>query len=402
MTTTTVKLTSQQTNLLTVIAAFLGFIGIGLNGSLIGIAWTPMSPEFGQPLESVGILLFASTAGYLTISFMVGTVTARIGIGATVLLGAAFIAGGLAATAFAQAFWLLIPILIFTGVGSGLIDAGFNAYISEHHSKRTLNWLHACFGIGATVAPLIVTALLNAQASWRIAFLIVASFCGALTVLFFLIRGQWRVMAAEAVRAEGGVGITLSDTLRLPAVWIGVALFFVYAGMESSPGVWMFPLYTKGRGIAEVLAGTWVSLYWGVFTIGRIVFGAIINYVPTNLLIRACFVGILIGTVLIWWNPSQDIGVFGLILFGFAQAPMFAVFISQTASRVGIRHAPNAIGFQVAGAGIGVAGVPALIGILQERISLEIIPPFLFGIAIVAVILYEVSLLTARKNPDAG
>lgn len=400
MTSTVAKSTSQQSNLLTVAIAFLGFIGIGLNSGLIGIAWTPMSAEFGQRLDALGYLLFAATVGYLTSSFLVGAVTGRIGIGMTVLAGAALLSLGLGATAVSQTFLLLIPIMIITGIGSGLIDAGFNAYIAEHHSKRTMNWLHACFGIGATAGPLLVTAILKAEASWRIAYLIVAAFCLVLVALFIFIRNQWHAMAAQVARSDGGSGIKLTDTLRIPAVWIGIALFFMYAGMETSPGTWMFPLYTKARGVAEVTAGTWVSLYWGMFTIGRIFFGAIINYVPTNLLIRLCLIGVVLGAAILWWNPTPDAGVFGLVLLGFAQAPMFAVFISQTAARIGIQNAPNAIGFQVAGAGIGVAAIPALIGVVQERTSLEIVPPFLLGCALIVILLFELSLLSTRQKKD--
>lgn len=399
-TTVTSSAALRQNKLLTVLLAYAAFIGIGMasTSALLGIAWTTMSVEFGQPLSALAYILFASTVGYLSSSFLSGTVMGQIGIGWTVLVGSVLLSIGLAATTFVGAFWLLIPLFLVVGVGSGFIDTGFNSYIAEHHSERTLSWLHACFGIGATVGPLIVTAILNAEQSWRVAYWLITGFCIALTVGFALIRGRWRMMAAQTARSEGGKGVHIADTLRLPAVWLGIALFFFYAGMETSPGTWMFPLYNTARGIDEATAGFWVSLYWASFTIGRIFFGAIISYIAANTLIRICLVGTVLGAVLIWWNATPEVGFAGLALFGFAQAPMFPVFISQTLGRVGAKHAPNAIGFQVAGAGIGIAGIPALIGVLAERSSLEIIPPFLVGAALICVVLYELSMRVKVKD----
>ena len=58
-------------------------------------------------------------------------------------------------------------------------------------------------------------------------------------------------------------------------------MFFIYAGLEATPGQWVFTCFTQARGIAEETAGLWVSIYWGSFTIGRIFFGAIITRLNT-------------------------------------------------------------------------------------------------------------------------
>jgi len=404
-----------------IIVAYLGFIAIGLNAGLLGLAWTPMRAEFNQPIEALGLLLLASTAGYLTTSFLAGSVTGRIGIGATIIVGGVLLTAGLALTGLLSIWLLMIPVYIVAGLGSGLIDAGLNAYVAEHNSKRALNWLHACFGVGTTAAPLLVTAVISGvqplraaflngassvglltipdpnDGAWRVAYWIVAILIGVITIGFFIMRGRWRTMAAQVHHAEGGTRIGLRDTLRLPIAWLGIVLFFFYAGMEFSPGAWMGSLYNEARGIPLETAGFWVSLYWGSFTVGRIFFGFIIEMIPTRVLMRLCLLGAVIGAALIWWNPSEGIGFFGLALLGFAQAPMFPVFISQTPGWVGARHTPNAIGFQVAAAGIGIAVIPALIGVGASSSSLEIVPPVLLITAIVVIVLYELML---RRRPE--
>jgi fucose permease len=183
--------------------------------------------------------------------------------------------------------------------------------------------------------------------------------------------------------------MSIGRTLRLPAVWIGIALFFVYTGVEATPGQWTKSLFVSTRGVDETLAATLVSVYWGSFTIGRIFFGAIINRFNPLSLARGCMIGALVGAALLWWSPAQVVGFAGLILLGFAQAPLFPIMVSLTPRTVGAEHAPNAIGFQIAGAGVGIAMLPAFAGILAERIGLSVVPPFVFVCALLLIVLFQ-------------
>lgn len=389
---------SAQTGSLTrIIVAYIGFIGIGINSVLLNLAWRPMSEEFGQPIEAIGLLLLSGTLGYLISSFVAGTVASRLGIGWTTFLGAAALATSISLTSVLSIWLLVVLIYALGGVGGGLIDAAFNAYVAEHHSKRTLNWLHASFGIGATIGPTLVTLVLVGGGAWRNAYLLTAAFLGALVVVLFIMRNRWLPIAAQA-EAQAGNATSIGQTLRLPVVWLGIALFFIYGGTEFSPGQWVSTLFTEARGIPLETAGFWVSIYWGSFTVGRIFFGAIINMVPANRLMRACMAAMVAGAGLLWWGPTPEVGFFGLALLGFAQAPMFPVFISQAPVWMGARHAPNAIGFQVAGASLGIAVVPSLIGLVATD-SPQVIPAFFFTTAVLVVIVYELmNRLHARQT----
>ncbi len=57
---------------------------------------------------------------------------------------------------------MLLLASSFLGMGGGAIDTGLNTYAAEHFSPRHINWLHACYGLGAMLGPPIVTAVLDA------------------------------------------------------------------------------------------------------------------------------------------------------------------------------------------------------------------------------------------------
>ena len=80
------------------------------------------------------------------------------------------------------------------------------------------------------------------------------------------------------------------------------------------------------------------------------------------------------------------------VVMGVAQAGVFPMLIAITPERVGPAHVANAIGFQVAAAGVGLAVLPGLAGVLAQDLGLEIIGLFIIISGVLWLILYEVSL----------
>ena len=387
---------NSRAGLRTIILSYLGFIGLGMTTGLLGIAWPTMQKEFEVPLDAVGILLLGSTLGYLSASFLSGPLAFRLGAGKMFVGAAVLSAFGLLATSLSHT-WLLLPLfMIIGGFGNGLIDAGFNAYVAQHHGARAMNWLHGSFGIGTTIGPIVMSAVLTSGNSWRGGYTIAAGVMVVVGVVFLIGRGWWKPVIVESGTANTQRK-SVRDVLRMPAVWFGIGLFFLYAGLEATPGTWVYTLFTQARGISESSAGWWVSIYWGSFTVGRFFFGAIINRVNTLVLTRICMIGVVVGAALLWWNPSALVGFIGLTVVSFMEAPLFPIFVSDTPKRVGMENAGNAIGFQVAGAGIGIALLPAFAGVIANNTSLNAIPPFIFICALIVIVLHEFSVAQGRR-----
>jgi fucose permease len=398
---------SASRSRLTVPLAYFAFITIGFAGGLIGVAWSSMQTEFGRELSEVGILLLATTLGYLTASFGSGAVASRFGYGRMFVLGAALLTVGLLGYTVAPVWILLILTAFLGGIGNGTIDAGLNAYMAAHHSARVMNWLHACFGIGITFAPLVMTFSVN-NFDWRLGYLIAAIIAGVLCVMFLATRRIWLAPVTQTASTEHPQRRALIQSLRVPLVWLGVFMFVLVAGVEATPGQWGFDILNTARGIDATTAGFWVSVYWASFTIGRIFFGAIMPRLSPIGLVRGCMIGMLFGGVLFWWNPTNTVGILGLVVMGFAQAPLFPVLILNTPRLIGEARASYAIGFQVAGAGLGVAIVPGIAGILAQNFSLETIPPYMVILTLVIIGLNEVMNARASRpvvpvvSPVAG
>ncbi len=373
--------------------AFLAFVSLGLPDGLLGVAWPSISRDFALPLDALGILLAFTTAGYLTSSFLGGRILRVLPIGSVLALSTVAAATALLGYALTPVWPVMLVLGFLAGLGGGAIDAGLNAYGAAHFSARTLNWLHAFFGLGTTLGPLIVTGVLGAGLVWRWSYVVVGSAQALLALTFFLTRRRWVQAPGTALEDAPPVSPARTrDTLRRPAVWLGMLVFFVYTGVEFVAGQWSYSLLTLERGVAAAAAGVWVSLYWGGLMIGRVLFGVIADRVPLARTLRVCIIAVTFGALLFWLEPTRALSLVGLVMIGFFLAPIFASLISLTPARVGAAHADSAIGFQIAAAGLGGAVLTGLVGVVARSLGLWVIGASMVVFALVLLGLYEALL----------
>jgi len=382
--------------LVTLLLAYAGFIALGLANSLMGVAWPAVRATFGLPIDALGILLIGNTVGYMLASAGSGRLIARFSIGGVLALSCGIAALSLLGTGSAPVWALLIGLSVTAGLGGGSIDAGLNAYAAVHFSPRAMNWLHACFGIGATLGPALMTAVVTGGFGWRVGFWVAGATQLALAAGFVVTRHRWRDGTALAAATTPARSVPLTATLRLPIAWLGIVLFFAYTGAEIAMGQWVYSLLTEARGVPAALAGTWTSLYWASLTIGRILFGFVVQRLAPTTLLRWCMASAVLSTLLIWLNGAAWLTFGGIALMGLSLAPQFPLLISATPRYLGPQHATNGVGFQVAAASLGGALLPGLVGVLARSSSLEVLGPFLFVVVLIMAALFEI---LARHMP---
>jgi fucose permease len=376
--------------------AYLCYIAIGTFDGLLGVIWPAMSLDFGVPLGALGVLLFMALIGFVLASFNNGPLIRKLSFHRFLLISLALRTIGFAVLAIFPSWPVAIAMVLIMSIGSGGIDSSLNTYLSEHGSARQLNWLHASFGIGATVGPFLAAAVSALGGHWSWNFAIIASVLVMLTLVVWRTPSLWKIASPDKDAKSPGAQAKFIDSLGMPVVWVSTALFFFYVGMELTAGQWSFSLFTLGRGIPDLTAKFWVGIYWGTFTLGRILFGLIADRVSIDRFLRGTLLATILGATLLWWNPIIGVGIAGLILMGLAEAPIYPSLIASTIARVGKAHAANAIGFQVAAAGVGGTLITGLVGVMATGIGLEAIGGAAFGLAIITWLVHEVLLRASR------
>ncbi len=377
--------------------AYIAFIALGLPASLMGVAWPTLRADLSQPLDALGYLLISSTVGYLLSSFTIARLISRFGIGALLVFSCLVSVVTFLGYAIAPSWAWIVALGGLGGFGGGVMDAGLNTYLASEYNESQMQWLHACFGIGATLSPLIMTASLTLFASWRPAFLFVGVLMLLLAAGFLLTLSAWKrpKKPLEASLEPAGTDRSLMDyqtslwnTLFRLVTWVSILLFLLYTGAEYTLGNWTYTLLTESRGVSPQLAGLWAGGFWATFTIGRILAGLYAHRLRPNSLMYGALALALAGAILLWWNPITWIGIAGVLIVGFAMAPIFPGMVSSTGQRVGQSHAGNTIGIQMSAAGLGGALLPSLAGFLARRISLETIPVVLAASLFTLLALY--------------
>lgn len=382
--------TAQRSYLLVTLLTFVAFISLGLPDGLLGVASPSIRHTYSLPLNAIGTIFITGTIGYFLSSLSSGQLVTRLGVGRLLALSSLVTSIALLGYALSSAWWMMVALALFLGLGAGAIDAGLNTYVAAHRSERMMQWLHASFGLGTTLGPMIMTAVLVSNLSWRWGYLLVSGAQFFLAICFFATASMWRdgnSISASPAESQAGPGI--GETLRHPGAWLSILMFFVYAGLEYSAGQWSYTLFVEARGIAPDVAGVWLSAYWGLFTVGRITAGIFSTRIGGVRLLQLSMFGAVLAAAILVWNPFPISGLVGVGLLGFSLAPIFPALISSTASRVGLRHTPNTIGFEVAAASIGISILPAALGVLAANNGLEIICVALLAFAIILLGLYQ-------------
>ena len=87
-----------------------------------------------------------------------------------------------------MAFLAMLILFFIIGASTKLLDSTLNAYVSELYpadSSKHLSILHACFGMGALLAPLIIAFLLERNMPARRVFAALGIICLAIQCAYY-------------------------------------------------------------------------------------------------------------------------------------------------------------------------------------------------------------------------
>lgn len=387
--------------LLLLVIAYLGFISLGLPDPVAGVAWPSVRHAFSLHQSSFGLVFIALGCGYCASGFFGGKLTAVLGLGNLLWISSGLVAVAMLGSGVVPVWPLFVACGVIWGLGSGGIDAGLNAYVSTHFSARHMNWLHACYSVGATLGPLLMTAVLVREGSWRLGYELVGGILLAMTVLFFVTRERWNDPPKPADGAVNQI-VTMKMALQEPMVWLQIVIFFLYVGLEFTVGQWSFTLLTESRGVRPEVAGILAGSYYGAIGVGRVIAGAIAARVGLKRLLRGTMLIALIGVLLFAYGKPVELGSAGLVMIGLGLAPIFPCLMTMTPERLGAGYATHAVGFQVSSGMLGAALLPGIAGLFAEKLGLEVVTQFAIGLATMLFVIHELLLSIAahRKAPN--
>lgn len=350
--------------------AFLAFILIGCNDGALGVMIPSMRAYYHIDAVTFSWLFLASVLGYLCASFNTGLLTAKLGERRFLLLGLAIFSLGVTLYSLRPPYPFFICSGTVVGFGGGMIDAGLNAYVASlPNSGKLLNFLHAFYGAGALVGPLVASGWLALKFGWQ------ATYLTWLGLALVILLGMWlafkpQVQAHQADQQTSEArqgGSLLSATLRLRGVWLAAFFLLFYVGTEINLGNWGYSFLTVARSGPALFSAWVISGYWTGLTLGRLVLANLIPRLGMRRLIGMCLGGVVLGVGFAWLVPGLWSATIGFCLAGFCLGPLFPTAIALMPQLVAPRLVPSAVGFLACLGSGGAALFPWLAGDLMQH-----------------------------------
>jgi fucose permease len=383
--------------------SFFGFIVIGMYGGGWGVVLPYLSEFYHVQNTVVGLLFLASALGYFLSALAGGYLAQKLGLrwylisGSSVFLAANFL------VSITPPFIAILLTRLLLGFGMAVIETGLNMFITAlPNNTSQMNYLHAFYGLGALIGPLIASGMLAVRWQWNLVNAVWAFFTLLLLTGFVvLFRFQLPGEGAQRKEIDATGANSLMAALKLPMVWLASLFLLFYVGIEVSLGNWSYSFLVVQRHDAALLSGWIVSGYWLGLTLGRFVLNNLAQRLHLGIsgMMYSCIAGVMLGVLFIWLVPGQISDALGFALIGFCLGPIYPTTVALLPRLVPSHIVGNAIGLLIGISIIGIAIFPWLAGVLAQFTSLWSLLPYTMALVVIMFCLW-VPIARKRITPS--
>ena len=368
---------------------YLSFISLGLPDALLGAAWPNMFPQFQVPVSYAGIISMIIALGTIISSLQSDRLTRKFGTGKVTAVSVGITALALWGFSISHSFILLCLWAIPYGLGAGSVDASINNYVALHYSSKHMSWLHCMWGVGATLGPYIMGAVLTGGATWNTGYRIISVLQIALTAVLIFSLPKWKGQNTSSDETVHGKALSLKEILAIPGAKAVMICFFCYCAIESTTMLWASSYLHLSKGVDAKTAASFAGMFCIGITIGRGINGFIAMKLKDCQMIRMGQAIILAGIIVMILPFGKTISLIGFSLIGLGCAPVYPCIIHSTPSHFGAERSQAIIGVQMASAYVGTCLMPPLFGLIANHISIRLLPVYLLILLALMVYMHE-------------
>lgn len=390
---------------------YVAFISLGLPDAVLGAVWPVMHNEFNVPLSYAGIVSMIIALGTVFSSLKSDALNIKFGTGKITAVSVGMTAVALFGFSISTQFWQLCLWAIPYGLGAGSVDAALNNYVALHYKSRHMSWLHCFWGVGATLGPYIMGAVLTHGGIWNSGYRIISVIQIVLTAILFFSLPLWKKNGAVSSQENSSEEssekkseikpLTLKEIFKISGAKEIFICFFCYSAVEQTSGLWAASFLTICKNVQPETAAIFASLFYSGITIGRAASGFITFKLDDSQMIRLGQTIILLGVICVAIPFGKILALAGLVLIGLGCAPIYPSIIHSTPAHFGAEKSQAIIGVQMASAYIGTSFMPPLFGLIANHISIALFPAFL-GLALILMAAMYRALEIKTKNAAAN
>ncbi|THC97624.1 hypothetical protein EYZ11_002914 [Aspergillus tanneri] len=308
-----------------VISTNFAVLLVGMNDAATGVLIPYIQPTYQINLLQVSFIYLANFTGYVCACFSNIHVCARIGTGGTLVLGALIQCLG-----YSFMFWhppvlLFVAAFFFTGMGVAYQDAQANTFtITINNAHRWLGILHAVYGTGTILAPLIANTIASRSPSWHLYYMVTLGL-GIVNVASLAWTFRRSLFKPNVSTAKDTAASEFKAVMKNRAVWILNGFFFLYAGVEVGLGGWLVQFLVSVRHGDPKKVGYVASGFWTGFTLGRVILADITHNLGERRMVFIYTALAVFMQLVFWLTPSIIANAVAVCLLGFFIGPFYPV-----------------------------------------------------------------------------
>ena len=387
------SLVNTSDKLLKTLSYFISYIALGFVMAVIGPTLPSLAEQTATKLSKISFLFTAQSMGYLFGSLISGYLYDKMKGHPIIAVSLFIMSAVLFLVPIISWLWALLGLLFLLGIAQGWLDVGGNTLLVWVHGKKVgpfMNGLHFFFGLGAFLAPIIVarTVMLSDNINWAYWTLAIAVF--PITLVFTALKSPEIHKTPNKDKSKGANAILV--------VLISL-FFFLHVGAEISFGGWIYSygLYT---GIAKESGAAYLtSVFWGSFTLGRLLgIPVSMKLKPRTMLIIDVVGGLTASIIILAGSGSQFAVWAGTILMGFSIASLFPTSINFAERNMHISGKVTSC--FIVGSSVGIMFFPWFIGQFFESFGPLILPIVILSAFAAALLLLWITLYYVSRNVE--
>ena len=271
---------------------YIGYMMYGWTASLLGGVWPKMSSDIGAGVTLIGILTMINYISSGVASFTTYKIRMKLGTSYSNVLGLSLAGISMLFFANANSFIVAAIAMIFLGASAGIIDVNSNSYVVKAYETKWVSFMHACWGLGATIGPMVMSVALIYMSSYRMGFYITFVIIILINILMFLAKRYWEgkkktidqnyveLHSVSKEEKEAKVGIV--DIIKVKNALKILICFLLANGASCSFSTWIATMAVEQRGLGVAEAAVASSTYFFALMIGRIFFGMLADKIGIN------------------------------------------------------------------------------------------------------------------------
>ncbi|KAK4164972.1 major facilitator superfamily domain-containing protein [Cladorrhinum sp. PSN259] len=386
------KWNQSTTNIVRYFSTLYVFILMGMTDGAVGALLPEIETYYDVTYTVVSLVFLSPFVGYLLAALLNNLIHHYLGQRGIAVLGPLCRLVGMIPLVFHPPYPALPVVLLFTGFGNGIEDSAWNAWIGNmQQANELLGFLHGAYGLGATIGPLIATAMVSKGGlEWYYFYYVMLGLDGLALVL--LTGAFWsataKVYREQFLDVTGGKRTTTRTILKEPVTWL-IALFLLgYVGAEVSLGGWIVMFMRRVRGAEPFMAGLCVTFFWLGLTVGRVLLGFVTGRIGEKLAITVYLALSVAFQVLYWLVPNFAASATFVSFLGFFLGPLFPAAIVAATKLLPSDYHVSAIGFAAAFGGGGAAIFPFVVGAIAQSKGVEVLQPICLAILIFILLMW--------------